>query len=77
MPIPDAVNLAVNQTLGRTMLTASATFLPVLALFVFGGEGLRGFSFVMLIGIATGTYSTVFIAAPIAAMLGDAGRRAR
>ena len=69
MPIASAVNLAVNQTLGRTIITAGATFLSVLALFLFGGEVLRGFAFAMLVGIATGTYSTVFVAAPIAALL--------
>ena len=69
MPIARAVNVAVNQTLGRTIITAGATFLSVLALFLFGGEVLRGFAFAMLVGIATGTYSTVFVAAPIAALL--------
>jgi SecD/SecF fusion protein len=67
--IASAVNLAVNQTLGRTIITAGTTFLSVLALFLFGGEVLRGFAFAMLVGIATGTYSTVFVAAPIAALL--------
>ena len=69
MSIASAVNLAVNQTLGRTIITAGATFLSVLALFLFGGEVLRGFAFAMLVGIVTGTYSTVFVAAPIAALL--------
>jgi SecD/SecF fusion protein len=69
MPIAAAVNLAVNQTLGRTIITAGATFLSVLALFLFGGEVLRGFAFAMLVGIVTGTYSTVFVAAPLAALL--------
>ena len=63
------MNLAVNQTLGRTFITAGATLLSVLALFLFGGEVLRGFAFGMLVGIATRTYSTVFVAAPIAARL--------
>jgi preprotein translocase SecF subunit len=69
VPIGSAVNLAVNQTLGRTIITAGTTFLSVLALFLFGGDVLRGFAFAMLVGIATGTYSTVFVAAPIAARL--------
>jgi SecD/SecF fusion protein len=72
--IASAVNLAVNQTLGRTVITAGATFLSVLALFVFGGDVLHGFAFAMLVGIVTGTYSTVFVAAPIAALL---ARRSR
>ena len=69
VPIASAVNLAVNQTLGRTFITAGATLLSVLALFLFGGEVLRGFAFAILVGIATRTYSTVFVAAPIAARL--------
>lgn len=63
------VNVSVNQTLGRTIITSGVTFLAVLALFLFGGEVLRGFAFTMLIGIITGTYSTVFIAAAIAIIL--------
>jgi preprotein translocase subunit SecF len=65
------VNTAVNQTLSRTIITAGTTFLSVLALFVFGGEVLRGFAFTMLVGIVSGTYSTVFIAAAIAILLGS------
>jgi preprotein translocase subunit SecF len=76
MPIAAAVNLAVDQTLGRTIITAGATFLSVLALFLFGGEVLRGFAFAMLVGIVTGTYSTVFVAAPIAALLAKKRRTA-
>ena len=68
------VNLAVNQTLGRTVITAGTTLLSVLALFLFGGEVLEGFAFTMLVGIVSGTYSTVFIASSIAIML--QGRKA-
>ena len=56
------VNLSVNQTLSRTIITAGTTLLSVLALYLFGGEALRGFAFTMLVGIVSGTYSTVFIA---------------
>jgi preprotein translocase subunit SecF len=63
------VNTAVNQTLSRTIITAGMTFLAVLALFLLGGEVLHGFAFTMLVGIVSGTYSTVFIAAAIAIML--------
>ncbi len=63
------VNTAVNQTLSRTIITAGTTFLSVLALFVFGGEVLEGFAFTMLVGIVSGTYSTVFIASAIAIAL--------
>jgi preprotein translocase subunit SecF len=69
------VNLSVNQTLSRTIITAGTTFLSVLALFVFGGEALRGFAFTMLVGIASGTYSTIFIASSIAIILSQKRRR--
>jgi preprotein translocase subunit SecF len=62
------VNVAVNQTLGRTVITAGTAFLSTLALFLFGGEVLKGLAFTMLVGIVSGTYSTVFIAAAIAIM---------
>jgi preprotein translocase subunit SecF len=59
------VNVAVNQTLGRTIITSGTALLSVLALFFFGGDVLHGFAFTMLVGIITGTYSTVFIASAI------------
>ena len=62
------VNVAVNQTLGRTVITAGTTLLSVLALYLFGGDVLEGFAFTLLVGIISGTYSTVFIAAAIAIM---------
>jgi preprotein translocase subunit SecF len=68
-PLEQVVNTSVNQTLGRTVITAGTTFLSVLALFLFGGEVLEGFAFTMLVGIVSGTYSTVFIAAAIAIIL--------
>ena len=74
-PLEKVVNLSVNQTLGRTIITASTTFLSVLALYLFGGEVLHGFAFAMLVGIISGTYSTVFIAAAIAILL--SGRNAK
>jgi preprotein translocase subunit SecF len=63
--LADIVNRSINQTLSRTILTAGLTFLTVLALFVFGGEVLHGFSFALVIGILIGTYSSIAIAAPI------------
>ena len=63
------VNVAVNQTLARTVITAGTTLLAVGSLFLFGGEVLEGFAFTMLIGIVSGTYSTVFIASAIAILL--------
>jgi preprotein translocase subunit SecF len=68
-PLDKIVNQSVNQTLSRTIITAGTTFFSVLALYLFGGEALRGFSFTMLVGIISGTYSTVFIAAAIAIIL--------
>jgi len=59
------VNRSINQTLSRTILTAGLTFLTVLALFLFGGEVLHGFSLALVIGILIGTYSSIAIAAPI------------
>lgn len=63
--LADIVNRSINQTLSRTILTAGLTFLTVLALFMFGGEVLHGFSFALVIGILIGTYSSIAIAAPI------------
>ena len=62
----DLVNVSVNQTLARTIITSGTTGVAVLALFVFGGEVLEGFAFTMLVGVLSGTYSTIFIAAMIA-----------
>ena len=73
-PLEVVVNAAVNQTLGRTIITAGTTFLAVLALFLFGGDVLHGFAFAMLVGIVSGTYSTVFIAAAISIMLSKRSR---
>ena len=61
----DIVNKSINQTLSRTVLTSGLTFLTVVALFLFGGEVLHGFSFALVVGIIIGTYSSIFIAAPM------------
>jgi len=71
------VNMSVNQTLSRTVITAGTTFLSVLSLFLFGGEVLEGFAFTMLVGIVSGTYSTIFIAAAIATLLSGKQATAR
>ena len=63
--LADVVNKSINQALSRTILTAGLTFLTVLALYLFGGEVLHGFSFALVIGILIGTYSSIAIAAPI------------
>lgn len=59
------INRAINQTLSRTIMTSLTVFLTILILFIFGGEVTRGFAFAMLIGVITGTYSSIFVAAPI------------
>ena len=68
-PMDQVINRSVNQTLPRTVITAGVTFLAVLALYLFGGEVLKGFSFAMLVGIITSTYSTIYIASAIAVLL--------
>jgi SecD/SecF fusion protein len=59
------INRAINDTLSRTIMTSLTVFLTILILFIFGGEVTRGFAFAMLIGVITGTYSSIFVAAPI------------
>ncbi len=63
------VNVSVNQTLSRTIITAGTTLLTVVSLYVFGGEVLKGFAFTMIVGIVTGTYSSMYIASSIAIIL--------
>jgi preprotein translocase subunit SecF len=63
--LSEVINLSINQTLGRTVITAGTALLSALALLLFGGEVLHGFAFTMIVGIVTGTYSSVFIAAAI------------
>jgi SecD/SecF fusion protein len=64
-PVNEVINMAMNDTLSRTMNTGMTTILVLIAMIFFGGATLRGFLFAMLIGIIIGTYSSVFIAAPI------------
>lgn len=59
------INKAINETLSRTIMTSLTVFLTLLILFIFGGEVTRGFAFAMMIGVFTGTYSSIFVAAPI------------
>ena len=65
MPKEQVINTAINQTLSRTIMTSLTVFLTILILFLFGGEVTKGFSFAMLVGVITGTYSSIFVAAPI------------
>ncbi len=61
----DLINDSINQTLSRTILTSGLTFLTALALWLFGGDVLEGFSFALVVGICVGTYSSIFVASPI------------
>ena len=70
------INASINQTLGRTVITSGTALLTALALFFFGGEVLHGFAFTMVVGIITGTYSSVFIAAAIVSFWRGRRRRA-
>jgi len=69
------INDSVNQTLSRTVLAATTVFLVVLVLYLAGGEGVHLFAFVMVVGVLVGTYSSIFVAAPLLLMFGE-GRHA-
>lgn len=68
--LQDLLNLSINQTLSRTMMTSITTFLALLALFVFGGEVVKGFVSAMMWGVFIGTYSSIFIASPLIILFG-------
>ena len=61
----EMLNLSINQTLSRTILTSGSTLIVVVILYIFGGEGLHAFAFCLLVGVIAGTYSTIFIACPL------------
>jgi SecD/SecF fusion protein len=65
MPLPQVLNIAINETLSRTTMTSVTTLMALLALFLFGGEVIRSFTAAMLFGVLFGTYSSIFIAAPL------------
>ncbi len=64
-PLIEVLNLSINETLSRTVMTSVTTLLALIALFVLGGDVIRGFTFAMIWGVIVGTYSSVFIASPI------------
>ncbi|MGF1632404.1 MAG: protein translocase subunit SecD [Phycisphaerae bacterium] len=68
------INISINQTLSRTLLTGGTTFLTLIVMYIFGGPGIHGFTYAMLIGIIVGTYSSIAIAAPIT-LIGYKGER--
>ena len=63
--ISDVANLSINETLARTIITSVTTLLALVSIYVLGGEILRGFSFAMILGVMIGTYSSIFVAAPV------------
>ena len=69
-PLPETINRAINETLSRTIMTSLTVFLTILIIFLVGGEVTRGFAFAMLIGVITGVYSSMFVAAPMLINLG-------
>src|SRR6185436_14269943 len=66
MSLGEHLNLAMNQTLSRTILTAGSVFLVLLAMLIFGGEVIRSFSWILTIGVVSGTYSTLLIVPAVA-----------
>ena len=80
-PLIELMNDSINETLSRTIMTSGLTFLTVLALLILGGEVLRGFAFVMTVGIIVGTYSSIYVASPFALLwenlFGPGGRWSR
>ena len=70
MELNELLNLSINETLSRTILTGMTAIAVLLALYIFGGEVIRNFNFAMLLGVVIGTYSSIFIAAPLLGYLG-------
>jgi SecD/SecF fusion protein len=69
----DLVNSCINQTLSRTILTSLTVLIVVLILYFFGGQGIHGFAFALVVGVISGTYSTVYIATPVLLWSAEAG----
>jgi SecD/SecF fusion protein len=74
---PQMINDSVNQTLSRTLLTSFATWLVVIVLYIFGGEGVHLFAFCMVVGVIVGTYSSIYIASPLLLIFGEGAKPAR
>lgn len=70
MPLAELLNLSINNTLSRTVMTSLTTLLALLSLYILGGEVIRGFTFAMIWGVLVGTYSSIFIAGPLLLGLG-------
>ncbi len=71
----EMINVSINQTLSRTLLTSLTTLIVVLLLYAFGGEGIHAFAFALVIGVMVGTYSSIFVASPILLMLVERNER--
>jgi len=65
VPLYDRLNLSINQTLSRTVLTSGTTLIVVISLFVYGGPVINNFAFALLVGVIVGTYSSIFVATPV------------
>ena len=65
MGVQNGINDSINQTISRTIMTSLTTFLAVIVLYIWGGDGVHGFAFAMLVGVFVGTYSSIAIASPI------------
>ncbi len=74
---PQMINDSVNQTLSRTLLTAFSVWLVVIVLYIWGGEGVHLFSFVMVVGVFVGTYSSIYIASPLLLIFGEGTKPAQ
>lgn len=70
MTLQDILNLSINDTLSRTIMTSVTTLLALVALYIWGGAGLHGFAFAMIWGVFVGTYSSIFVASPVLMLLG-------
>jgi preprotein translocase subunit SecF len=70
-PFVDLIDEALNSTLARTIITGTSTLIALMSLYVFGGEVIRGFTFTMIFGVLIGTYSSLFVAAPVMILLGS------
>lgn len=70
LELPKLLNLSINETLSRTLMTSLTTLIVLIALYVLGGEVIRNFTFAMMFGVVIGTYSSIFIAAPLLQFLG-------
>jgi SecD/SecF fusion protein len=68
------INDSVNQTLSRTILSSLTTWLVVIVLYIFGGQGVHLFAFVMVVGVVVGTYSSIYVASPLLLLFGEGGK---